>query len=246
MDRPQWDPQVKQTVLYGTVSAGLFGATTGATLAILRNHPIRPYAVGTGINCSIFAFTFLSVRETFLAYQRIKNPTFGLKDSQTRDADALWSSAMAGGTIGGILSGIWRGPRGIIPGFVIFGLLSSAGQVLVSSANRYRQSLILNSTSEPSVQISASLHANPYLPQHETVYDKDPTFQHGIQTYPRTKTAGGTERKSMWDFFQVPKWSPVRKLTDEEYKAILDSKLRELEAEVEELTQELGDIKGSS
>lgn len=38
----------------------------------------------------------------------------------------------------------------------------------------------------------------------------------------------------------MPKWSPVRRLTDEEYKAILDARLRQLEEEVEMLDKELG------
>lgn len=48
------------------------------------------------------------MREAFLAFQRSKNPQFGLKDSQTQDADALFSSAVAGATTGGLLSAVAR------------------------------------------------------------------------------------------------------------------------------------------
>jgi hypothetical protein len=48
------------------------------------------------------------VRETFISYQRQKNAQFGLKDSQTKDLDALISSAMAGATTGGLLSAAFR------------------------------------------------------------------------------------------------------------------------------------------
>jgi hypothetical protein len=51
---------------------------------------------------------FPGMREAFLAFQRSKNPQFGLKDSQTQDADALFSSAVAGATTGGLLSAVAR------------------------------------------------------------------------------------------------------------------------------------------
>lgn len=48
------------------------------------------------------------VRETFITYQRQKNAQFGLKDSQTKDVDALISSTLAGATTGGLLSAVFR------------------------------------------------------------------------------------------------------------------------------------------
>ncbi|RUS34203.1 hypothetical protein BC938DRAFT_481884 [Jimgerdemannia flammicorona] len=154
------------------------------------------------------------VRESFLAYQRRQNPRFGLKDSQTRDADDLFSSAMAGGTTGGLLYSLVRGPKGVLPGFFVFSLLCTAGQAVYTVANRYRQSLILQSP----------------------VHEGDDAFAHE-QYQPSTTTKG--KWKALWDLLEVPEWSPVRRLTDEEYKAILDAKLMELEEEVEWLDREL-------
>lgn len=52
--------------------------------------------------------SYLAFRESFLRFQRNKNPLFGLKDSQTMDIDQLWSSTIAGASTGGILSALAR------------------------------------------------------------------------------------------------------------------------------------------
>ncbi|KAF7722307.1 hypothetical protein EC973_003458 [Apophysomyces ossiformis] len=119
------------------------GATTGTVLAVLKAAPVRQYAVSTGLNCGIFGGTFLMIRETFLTYQRSKNPLYGLKDSQTREIDDLISSTMAGITTGGLLSALYRGPRGVLPGAIMFGSITAGAQILYSAGNRWRQDKIL-------------------------------------------------------------------------------------------------------
>lgn len=37
---------------------GLAGATTGATIAVLKNAPVKQYTVSTGLNCGVFGATF--------------------------------------------------------------------------------------------------------------------------------------------------------------------------------------------
>ena len=36
----------------------LAGATTGATIAVLKNAPVKQWAVSTGLNCGVFGATF--------------------------------------------------------------------------------------------------------------------------------------------------------------------------------------------
>ncbi|RUS20206.1 hypothetical protein BC937DRAFT_86179 [Endogone sp. FLAS-F59071] len=227
-----WSEEAASTVKNGTLIAATAGATAGATMAVLRNAPVGQYTLSMSINCAIFGATFFSIRETFLAYQRRKNPSFGLKDSQTRDADDLFSSAMAGGTTGSILSSLARGPKSILPGFVLFSLITTAGQAAYSFANHRRQLLILRSQS-PQEDGGVSLPSHT-LPPHETIGDGDETSAHGRRPPPASK------EKNLWDLFQMPKWSPVRKLTDEEYKSILEARLRQLDEEVKMLDKELG------
>lgn len=85
------------------------------------------------------------VRETFITYQRKKNSQFGLKDSETKDIDALFSSAMAGATTGGLLSAAFKGPKSVVSGAVMYGAICSAIQALYTSGNNWRQDSILGS-----------------------------------------------------------------------------------------------------
>ncbi|KAI8581776.1 hypothetical protein K450DRAFT_278848 [Umbelopsis ramanniana AG] len=231
-------------VVTGTSLAVIFGATTGSSLAVLRNASVKQYATSTAVNCGLFSVTFFSIREAFLAFQRSKNPQFGLKDSQTQDADALFSSAMAGATTGGLLAAVARGPRGLIPGFFMFGAFCTTGQLLYTAGYRWRQNIILRSQEndqksiESPIQVSTSLQRNINIPAHSTVYDDDENFKR--DTAQDREWRKNEDKKSLWDWFEVPKWSPIRKLTDEEYKAILDAKLRELEAEMEDIDREMG------
>ena len=85
------------------------------------------------------------VRETFITYQRQKNTQFGLKDSQTKDIDALFSSAMAGATTGGLLSAAYKGPKSVVSGAVMFGTICTALQALYTTGDNWRQNSIVSS-----------------------------------------------------------------------------------------------------
>lgn len=37
---------------------GAMGATSGATIAVLKNAPVKQYAISTGMSCGVFATTF--------------------------------------------------------------------------------------------------------------------------------------------------------------------------------------------
>ncbi|ORZ23201.1 hypothetical protein BCR42DRAFT_404232 [Absidia repens] len=195
--------EIAQHVFLGTGVSVLAGATTGATLAVLKNKSVKAYAASTGINCGVFGATFFIIRESFLSYQRKQNPSYGLKDSETRDIDDLVSSAMAGVTTGGLLSATFRGSRGVLPGCLLFGTICTGGQLLYSAANRWRQDTIINS---------------------------------GYMNLPADKDI---PTKKLWDYIEIPSWSPVRKLSNDEYNALLDSKLKTLEEEVKQIEREM-------
>ncbi|KAF8940225.1 hypothetical protein BGZ58_007351 [Dissophora ornata] len=82
-------------------------------------------------------------RESFLRFQRNKNPLFGYKDSQTMDIDQLWSSTIAGACTGGVLSALARGPKAVPSGTFMFGVMAMSGQWILTKTNRYRQDRIL-------------------------------------------------------------------------------------------------------
>ncbi|KAI8074836.1 hypothetical protein BC940DRAFT_286754 [Gongronella butleri] len=186
----------------GAIYGGL-GATVGATIAVLRNAPVKPYAVTMGLSAGVYGVTFHAIRESFLMYQRKQNAQFGLSDSQTRDFDDLFSSAMAGASAGGLLSAMYRGRRGVIPGAVMFGLLSVGLEMASISSNKWRQETIMR-------ERLMELAPNEPLPT-----------------------------RRVWDYIEIPAWSPVRKISEEEYEDILDRRLKELEKQVKQIEREM-------
>ncbi|KAL1917513.1 uncharacterized protein VTP21DRAFT_3906 [Calcarisporiella thermophila] len=192
----KWSEDATTNIITGTGVLALVGATTAGTIAILKNKPPLTYATMTGLNCGIFGVTFFGIRETFLAYQRIKNPQFGLKNSQTRDADDLFSSGMAGATTGALFSTLQKGPRAGIGGFILFGALSTAVQFLYTTGRHVRQEAILNAHRE---------HSG------------------GNETH---------ESKQEGSKLKIESWSPLRKISDEEYIAHLEARLRKVNEDI--------------
>jgi hypothetical protein len=47
-------------VLYSLEFIVFFGATTGSTLAVLKNASVKQFATSTAINCGVFGATFFS------------------------------------------------------------------------------------------------------------------------------------------------------------------------------------------
>lgn len=45
--------------------------------------------------------------------------------------------------------------------------------------------------------------------------------------------------KKLWDYIEIPSWSPIRKLSNEEYNQLLDDKLKTLEEEIKQIELEL-------
>ncbi|KAF9360648.1 DNA-binding protein rif1 [Mortierella sp. AD094] len=155
------DKEVGKDLVKGTLVAGVAGATAGATIGILRQQPVAQYAFSGGLNASLFGMTFIAFRESFLRFQRNKNPYYGLKDSQTMDIDQLWSSTVAGACTGGILSALARGPKTVPSGTFMFGAMALGGQWVLNKANRYRQDRILETTPLENTAVQAKrIHAD--------------------------------------------------------------------------------------
>ncbi|KAG0371088.1 hypothetical protein BC939DRAFT_500250 [Gamsiella multidivaricata] len=142
------DKEVGKDLVKGTMVAGVAGATAGTMLGILRQQPVAKYAFSGALNASLFGMTFIAFRESFLRFQRNKNPYFGFKDSQTMDIDQLWSSTIAGACTGGILSALARGPKAVPSGTFMFGAMAMSGQWIYTKTRRYRQDTILASTTD--------------------------------------------------------------------------------------------------
>ncbi|CAI2175403.1 6869_t:CDS:2 [Funneliformis geosporum] len=197
------DKKSRDQILRGTFYSVGIGATTGSLVAYIKNRPIINYTIFTGINCGIFGLTFFSIRDACLSFQKSKNPDYGLLDSQTRDIDYLISSTLSGGLTGGFLSAIKRGPRATLSGFVLFSVICGAGQICYSSIYNYRQRLIIKSSNQDQLQPSNTSSQDA---------SRDSNIQH------EKKNLGFLDRLS------AIKWSPITKLSEEQYKELMKAK----------------------
>lgn len=160
------------------------------------------------------------VRETFITYQRQKNAQFGLKDSQTKDVDALISSTMAGATTGGLLSAVFRkvyssfavyallithlgGPKTAPSGAFMFGAICSGLQMIYTAGNNWRQEMIIKQQNNPEE----------------------------------------TQISTFFRQFHLPSWFPIHQISEQEYNELLDTKLHTLEAELADLEKKLSNTK---
>lgn len=151
------------------------------------------------------------VRETFITYQRKQNSQFGLKDSETRDIDALFSSAMAGATTGGLLSAAYKGPKSVVSGAVMYGAICSGLQLMYTAGNNWRQRSILESGLDRPME----------------------------QQQLKIEGGGPKEGFSFLKYINLPSWFPIHQLSEEEYNDLLDTKLKTLEAELAQLEKQI-------
>ncbi|RUP51384.1 hypothetical protein BC936DRAFT_148434 [Jimgerdemannia flammicorona] len=246
------------TIWTGTAVAAIAGATTGATLAVLRNVPVRQYTISMGLNCAVFGVTFFTLTRLVSYAAQISRPTPTkvsanpsshisvartlVLASRTRRQETLmtclvaqWLAArpVAFCTPSSVSMTAFPLPIRFIP--------HTRSQTALKSQITYRWS---QRRASGLLRVLSSLHGGtnclhrrePVPPISHPPIPGDDAFAHE-QYQPSTTTKG--KWKALWDLLEVPEWSPVRRLTDEEYKAILDAKLMELEEEVEWLDREL-------
>ncbi|ORZ25000.1 hypothetical protein BCR41DRAFT_420231 [Lobosporangium transversale] len=210
------DKEVGKDLVKGTLISGVVGASAGGVIGILRQQPVGQYAFSGGLNASLFGMTFIAFRESFLRFQRNKNPYFGLKDSQTMEIDQLWSSTIAGACTGGILAALARGSKAVPSGTFMFGVMALGGQWIWSKTNRYRQDRILATI--------------PQIEQSETHQTITTSVAKTTTGAPRDRDAVGTG---------LLKVLPVHRTDVDEYEAKLRQKLELIEQEQKMLQEEV-------
>ncbi|RIA93001.1 hypothetical protein C1645_819936 [Glomus cerebriforme] len=200
------DKESRDQILRGALYSAGVGATTGFLVAYIKNKPRIHYTIFTGINCGIFGLTFFSIRDACLSFQKSKNPDYGLLDSQTRDIDEFISSTFSGGLTGGFLSVLNHGRKAALPGFIIFSTICGAGQICYTTIYNYRQQLILKSSNQdqkPSNTIPLNVSGNDIKETNIQIKKKKLGFL---------------------DWLATIKWSPVTKLSEEQYRELMKAK----------------------
>jgi hypothetical protein len=104
------------------------------------------------------------------------------------------------------------GRRAALPGFIIFSTICGAGQICYSTIYNYRQILILKSSNQ----------------------DKKPSDTSQNISDDNTKETNIQNKKmkhSYLDWLAAIKWSPVTKLSEEQYRELMKVKEEQLEKE---------------
>ncbi|ORX90656.1 hypothetical protein K493DRAFT_317838 [Basidiobolus meristosporus CBS 931.73] len=212
------DSKARNKVLTNAALTAVGGSLLGATAAIITRKPVKSWAFNTGANFGIFGLTFFSLRHSLMTIQREKNVPLDLKDGVTRDVDELYSSILAGAAAGGVFAAMTRGQSAMLSGATTFGLLCGVGQFAYTKVYRYRQQLILEARNTAPIDVEAE----------QTVVENKPIMERVI------------------DYLTEVEWSPLKKLSNDEYREILKEKLVVLDTELADLDRMIAESEAKS
>ncbi|KAJ2891977.1 hypothetical protein IWW38_003399 [Coemansia aciculifera] len=166
-------------------------------------------------NWSLYALFFLTNREALLHERLEKKEYLHLRPLlSARETDEMFSSVVAGGITGGILSLISMGRKAaIFSGIGFFALVSAAGQYSFTLWNRWRRERILREMAGK---------------------------QHGAAVVEESKDSGVMAKMgkrvrqalAVDPISRLPDWFPLRRLSSSEYRGILELRREEVRAEL--------------
>ncbi|KAF9877470.1 hypothetical protein CkaCkLH20_05170 [Colletotrichum karsti] len=171
-------PPLKVGAATGTV--GLF---SGIAAGIIRDSTPALFAVASGIQWFALGSSYWLSRSVVL------NAWGG--EAQVSDSSKTKASAIAGGTAG-MVGGLIRGPKNIIPGVIVFSLVGGVGQAIVNS----------------------------------------------------TQGTPADAKKEKKSFFESS-WSPLKKLSDDEYRGMLDEKMLKIDAEIALIDDKIAELRAA-
>lgn len=119
----------------------------------------------------------------------------------------MHASTLAGGVTGGVIAGLVRGRRNILPATILWTLFGYVGQRVY---NRL---------------------------------DAKHSEQVGVAAEEEAMHSGMKEERGFWDKVAEMKWSPMKKLEDEEYANILREKLLGIDAQIALVDEEMERLK---
>ncbi|KAI0022048.1 hypothetical protein F4780DRAFT_243058 [Xylariomycetidae sp. FL0641] len=111
-----------QTLRNGAV-AGVAGLIVGAGAGIMRSAPPALFGVVAGLQ-------WFTLASTFTGYRGYLYHLWGGRETLSR-ADNVKASGLAGGAAG-VVGGIFRGPRNILPGMLVFGAIGAGSAYLAA------------------------------------------------------------------------------------------------------------------
>ncbi|KAK2035067.1 hypothetical protein LX32DRAFT_688739 [Colletotrichum zoysiae] len=170
-------PPLKVGALTGTI--GMF---SGIAAGIVRDTTPALFALASGIQ-------WFALGSSYWLSRTVVMSAWG-GEEKLSNSSKVQASAIAGGTAG-MVGGLIRGPKNIVPGVMVFSLIGGTGQVFFNS----------------------------------------------MQDRPEV-----TEKKK--SFFES-NWSPLKKLSDDEYREMIDEKMLKIDAEIALIDDKIAELRAA-
>ncbi|KAF6822922.1 hypothetical protein CMUS01_10894 [Colletotrichum musicola] len=171
-------PPLKVGALTGSV--GLF---TGVAAGIVRDSTPALFGLASGIQWFALGSSYWFSRTVVMS-------AWG-GESQLTNGSKVHASALAGGTAG-MVGGLIRGPKNIVPGVIVFSMVGAVGQAVVNATQG-------------------------------------------------SPTDVKQEKKSIFE----SSWSPLKKLTDDEYREMIDEKMLKIDVEIALVDDKIAELRAS-
>ncbi|KAI8914988.1 hypothetical protein DFJ77DRAFT_464245 [Powellomyces hirtus] len=127
-----------QFVLQATAASGVTGSALGALLAAARGQSRLAWAFGMGANWVVVAGPFFALREGVLHYRYAQNAHTQTDSYRMRNKDEIIASIASGAVVGAGLGLLWRGPKAMIAGSLMYAMLACGGQTAYLLGRQYR------------------------------------------------------------------------------------------------------------
>ncbi|KAI5864574.1 hypothetical protein GGS23DRAFT_595295 [Durotheca rogersii] len=173
----------RKSLMTGAMT-GAIGTMVGAGAGIMRSAPPTLFALFAG-------FQWFTLGSTYIASRSLLRSALGGEENLS--PSGLVTTSGVAGSISGTVGGMFRGPRNIIPGMLVFGIAGTGGSYI---AQRF-QSRLTNDRPEPT---------------------------------------------SSW---LDSKWNPLRRLSDEEYKEMLEAKILAIDADISIIDDNIAALRAS-
>lgn len=208
-------------VLRNTAVTGALGGVTGTVVSVLRASPVQPaiaaYRMVKG--WSAFSFGFFAIREYVM--QPLTAPVWPMCQ-QLGHAENIAPSFFSGAVMG-LFSALWL-RRPVVPGVFTMSGICTAIQLVF---NEFKLGILRIMDESGTSEDETGRQPSSLLPAQ--------------QTFTPEHTESKTSKLSLYEQVQLAlkKYSPIQSITDEEYRARLLERQREIDAQLRLLEEEL-------
>ena len=208
-------------VLQNTAITGALGGVTGKVVSVLRASPIQPaiaaYRMVKG--WSAFSFGFFAIREYIM--QPLTAPVWPMCQ-QLGHAENIAPSFFSGAVMG-MFSALWL-RRPVVPGIFTMSGICTAIQLVF---NEFKLGLLRFMDESGTIEDESANQPSSSLPARQTLMS-----EHSEPT---------TSKPTLYEQAQLAmkKYSPIQSISDDEYRARLLERQREIDAQLRLIEEEL-------